>query len=87
MRVFCLYRPNTDTERSVTELVAEVKHRYNVELECISMDTVEGTNMAELYEIMLYPAVVAIDSNGVMQKVWADGQLPLINELIFYLNQ
>lgn len=87
MRVFCLYRPNTDTERSVIELVAELERRYNVELECISMDTKEGADKAELYDIMQFPAVIAVDGTGALQKSWDDGQLPLMNELSYYLQQ
>lgn len=87
MRVFCLFRPNTDTERSVIELTTEMKRRYNAVLECISMDTKEGAILAELYDILRYPAIVAVDSNGIMQKMWSDGQLPLMNELQYYIQQ
>jgi len=64
-----------------------MKRRYNAVLECISMDTKEGANLAELYDILHYPAVVAVDSNGIMQKIWSDGQLPLMNELQYYIQQ
>lgn len=87
MRVFCLFRPNTDTERSVIELTAEMKRRYNQELECISVDTKEGAQLARVYDILQFPAVVATDSNGAVQKTWDDGSLPLMNELSYYLNQ
>ena len=85
MRVFCLYRPNSETERSVIELNTELKRRMNVELELISMDTVEGDNLARVYEVMQFPAVMALDSRGIVQKSWTDGSLPLINELSYYL--
>ena len=85
MRVFCLYRPNTETERAVTDLNAELKRRYNSDLELISMDTVEGDRLAEVYDIWNFPAVVAVDSNGAPQKSWSDGQLPLLSELNYYL--
>ena len=87
MRVFCLYRPNSETERSVIELNAELKRRMNVELELISMDTVEGDRLAQVYEIMQFPAVLAVDSGGVLHKSWAEGNLPLLNELSYYLQQ
>jgi hypothetical protein len=85
MRVFCLYRPNSETERSVIELNSELRRRINGELELISMDTVEGDNLAQVYDIWQFPAVVAVDKDGVLQKSWADGNLPLINELTYYL--
>ena len=85
MRVFCLYRPNSETERSVIELNTEIKRRINMELELISMDTVEGDHLAQVYQVMQYPAVVVVDNGGVLQKSWAEGSLPLINELSYYL--
>ena len=87
MRVFCLYRPNSETERSVIELNAELRRRINTELELISVDTVEGDRLAQVYDIFQFPAVVATDSGGVLQRSWTDGNLPLINELSYYLQQ
>jgi hypothetical protein len=87
MRVFCLYRPSTEHERAVLELVHEVKRRLNLELETISADTVEGDRLATMYDVMAYPAVIATDNSGVLQQSWTTGQLPLINELSYYLDQ
>jgi hypothetical protein len=87
MRVFCLYRPNTDHERSVIELDREVTRRLHRTLEIISVESVEGERLARTYDIMAYPAVVVVDSNGGLQASWCDGNLPLINELSYYLEQ
>lgn len=87
MRVFCLYRPNTESERPVMELNAELKRRMNVELELISMDTIEGDQLAQVYDILQFPAVVAVDSAGILHKSWVEGNLPLLNELSYYLQQ
>ena len=87
MRVFCLYRPNTEQERAITELNRELLRRINRELELISVDTVEGDNLAQVYDITQYPAVVVTDSAGVLQHSWTEGNLPLINELSYYLQQ
>ena len=86
MRVFCLYRPNSETERSVLELNRELAKRYNAEIELISMDTVEGDRLAATYDIWQFPAVVVLDQNGILQKAWADGNLPLINEVSYFLS-
>lgn len=87
MRVFCLYRPNTEQERGITELNRELLRRINKELELISVDTVEGDNLAQVYDVTQYPAVVVTDSAGVLQHSWTEGVLPLINELGYYLQQ
>jgi hypothetical protein len=85
MRVLCLYRPNTDHERSVTDLAVELKRRLNAEIELLSVDTSEGDALGRVYGVMQYPAVLAIDSSGHLHKAWMDGNLPLINELTYYL--
>ncbi len=72
-------------ERPVIELNHELQVRYGGSMELISLDTVEGSEAAELYGIMQYPSVIAIDSNGMLHKAWADGNLPLINEVSYYL--
>jgi hypothetical protein len=87
MRVFCLYRPNTENERAIIELNRELLRRINKELQLMSVDTVEGDSMARMYDVTQYPAVVVTDNSGVLQHSWASGQLPLINELSYYLEQ
>jgi hypothetical protein len=87
MRVLCLYRPNTDTERPVLELQMSLKRIYNSELELVSVDGVEGSRLAELYDIWQFPAFIAVDSSGTLLKSWSDGTIPLLNELIYYLQQ
>jgi hypothetical protein len=87
MRVFCLYRPNTEHERSIIELNRELTRRINKELPTVSMDTVEGDDLARMYDIMQFPAVLVTDDSGVLQHSWQEGSLPLINELSYYLDQ
>ena len=87
MRVLCLYRPNTDTERPVLELQMSLRRIYNSELELVSVDGVEGSRLAELYDIWQFPAFIAVDSSGTLLKSWSDGTVPLLNELIYYLQQ
>lgn len=83
MKAFVLYRPNTDYERSVIEYVHDFTHRTQDKLEMISLDTREGAVKAELYDIVRYPAVIAVDDQGKMLRLW-QGNLPLINELSYY---
>lgn len=86
MRVFCLYRPNTEQERPIEELNHELVRRINKTLELVSMDTKDGVRLAELYGAMVFPTIIATDSNGVLQHIWDNGTLPLINELTYYLD-
>jgi hypothetical protein len=85
MRVFCLYRPNTESERPVRELAREITRRYNFDLELVSVDTVQGARLSTAYDVWAFPAVLATDGVGVVQASWTDGQLPLISDLLYYL--
>jgi hypothetical protein len=87
MKVFCLYRPNTESERAIIELNRELLRRINKEMPTISVDTVEGDSLAQVYDITQYPAVVVTDDSGVLQHSWREGRLPLINELSYYMQQ
>ena len=85
MQVVILYRPNTEHEREITEYVREFKHRYpesNIAL--MSLDTVEGDDLARVYDITVYPALLAMDHEKKLLKDWQGMPLPLMNEVSFY---
>lgn len=67
------------------ELNHELRQRYADELELISMDTAEGDQLAQLYDVWSFPAVLAVDSEGKLHKSWTESKLPLINEVAYYL--
>lgn len=84
MRIVVLYRPRSDHEGRVISFVEEYKRVKNVTLEMINLDTREGSEMALLYGITQYPAVLAISENGSLQKHWEGELLPAINDLEYY---
>lgn len=85
MKAVILYRPDSEDARAVEEFVREFTRRTNRDIELIDIDTVEGTNMAELYDIMQYPAVVVIKDDGALVKHWVGVPLPLVNDVDGYL--
>ncbi|MCA9347565.1 hypothetical protein KC930_03235 [Candidatus Saccharibacteria bacterium] len=87
MRVFALFRPNTDQETRLNELNRELFRRSNNQIEIVSVDSREGSELAKVYDIMRFPAVVAVDLDGHVQSLWDDESLPLINDISYYLNQ
>ena len=87
MRVFALFRPNTDQETRLNELNRELFRRSNNQIEIVCVDSREGSELAKVYDIMRFPAVVAVDLDGHVQSLWDDESLPLINDISYYLNQ
>jgi hypothetical protein len=80
-----LYRPKTEQEGKVLDYVHEYKMRHpDMEPELISLDTREGADMAQLYGIYAYPAILAISRDGSLQQLWQSEQLPLMQDLDAY---
>jgi hypothetical protein len=84
MKVVVLYRPKTEQEGRALDYARDYKQLKNRELKLISLDTVEGDDMAKLYDITQYPAVLAVKDDGQLQQMWQGDNLPLMNELDYY---
>jgi hypothetical protein len=84
MKVIVLYRPNSEQEGKAKDLARDYKQLKNRDLELVSLDTVEGDDMAKLYDITQYPAIVALKEDGQLQKLWQGESWPQMNELDYY---
>ncbi len=87
MKVIILYRPKSEHSRKVEEYVHDFIHEQPTrKVEVLDVDSREGTSKAELYDVMQYPAVLALNNDGQLQKSWV-GEFPLMNELAYYSGQ
>lgn len=85
MKVVILYHPKSDHGGRVEDYALEYQRLHdNRKLELVSLESKEGWEMAKLYDVTSYPAVLAIAKDGSLQKLWQAEQLPLSNELDFY---
>jgi hypothetical protein len=85
MKVLILYRPNSEHGRRIEEFIREYQSRHQPDrLEVLSLDTREGSATATLYDIMQYPAILVLQTDGNVQKVWEGDQLPLMDEVAAY---
>lgn len=89
MKVVILYHPNSEHERTVLDYVRDYRmfkgQDKNIELR--SLETVEGAKTAKLYDVVRYPAVLALADDGHMLKLWQEELMPLMNELDSYSGQ
>jgi hypothetical protein len=85
MRAVILYHPQSDHGRQVEEYAHDFKRFKGKQLELVSLETKEGADLAKLYDIVRYPAVLIIGPNGAMQKVWEAPLMPLMDEVDSYL--
>lgn len=85
MKISILYHPVSEHARSVEQYAREFKQRHGADIELVSLETRQGAYIAKLYDIVRYPAVLAVDDNAVLVKNWQDEHLPLMNEVASYL--
>lgn len=86
MKVSILYRPDSEYARPVEEFAHEFQRQHNAKVELMSVSTREGAAMASLYDILRYPAVMALRDDGQVLQIWNEEQLPLMSEVAAYVN-
>lgn len=85
MKVVVLYRPKSEHSRKVEDFARDFS-RFNSSrrLELVSLDTRDGASTATLYDVMQYPAILALRDDGQILKEWEGDMLPLMNEVAHY---
>lgn len=86
MKVVALYHPQSDTARIVEEYSRDFERERGVALELVSLETKEGADMARLYDIVQYPAILVIRDDGQLLGQWQGDQLPLRDEVSGFLH-
>ena len=85
MKVLVLYRPKSEHGRVVEEFIHNFQTQHRDErLEVMSIDTRDGSATASLYDVMQYPAILVVEGNGGVQRIWEGAQLPLMDEVAAY---
>lgn len=85
MKVTVLYHPLSDHASAVDVFLHDITKRYNSEVELMSVDTRPGAELARVYGVTSYPAVLATDEEGKLHNLWQGENLPLINDIAYYL--
>ncbi|MBR3229016.1 hypothetical protein IKF67_02170 [Candidatus Saccharibacteria bacterium] len=82
MRVVCIYREGQDYSRSVSEWLENFRRQTGREIETMNPD--ENTGFCEAYDVVEYPTILALGTNGEVRASWRGRNLPLINEVLYY---
>ncbi len=85
MKAIALYHPDSEFARSVEEYAHDFWTQRNTTVELVSLSTPEGADMAELYDVTQYPAILVIANDGRVVKIWQGDKLPLKDEVAGYL--
>jgi hypothetical protein len=86
MKVLVLYRPNSEHGRIIEDFIREFQSRVDSnKMEISNIDSRDGSSMASLYDIMSYPAILILQTDGSLAKCWQGNELPLIDEVAAYV--
>ena len=81
-----LYRPESEHSTTVESFVRDFQHQYEAgrKVELISLNTRDGVATASLYDIMMFPAILALADDGSVLNLWQGQPLPLMDEVAGY---
>ena len=83
MRVICIYKEKQDYSRSVNEWLENFHRQTGREIE--TMDPEKNVSFCEAYDVVEYPTIIAIGDRGDVRASWKGRELPLINEVLYYM--
>lgn len=86
MKAIILYHPKSEHGGLVEDFAKEFERYKRKKIDLVSVETIEGADLAKLYGIIAYPAVLAKSDEGALQRLWQGGPLPLMDELAYYAN-
>lgn len=85
MKVVVLYRPQSEHARQVETFIRDFQARHDSsKLQVVNIDSQEGSATAAIYEVMQYPAILAVRNDGSILKDWQGNALPLMDEVAYY---
>jgi hypothetical protein len=86
MRLLILYRPNSEHARAMETFIHDYQERHEEsKLEVLNVDGRDGSAQASLYDVMRYPAILALRDDGSVLKSWEGEELPLMDEVAYYV--
>lgn len=84
MLAYVLFTKNS-AHSGAAEYFAEDLQRRRVETKLIEADSVEGSRLTKLYDLVSRPAVALVRQDGTLIEVWQH-ELPPTSEVSYYAN-
>ena len=81
------YRPHSEHERLVDDYVRDFTRHTGKQLPTVDVDSPDGSQLAELYDVVKFPSIVATDDEGKLLQLWSDEMLTRFDEVSFYVEQ
>ncbi len=87
MRLCIVYKPNSDSARSVETFVHDFERLHEGvgrRMEVLSTETRDGSAQLSIYDIYETPAIMVLADDGRMMQCWTGPTLPLMDEVASY---
>jgi hypothetical protein len=86
MKALILYRPLSEHARSVEEFSQNFERNYpESPISLMNIDSIEGTHLIELYDILEFPSVLVLADDGSLINSWIGEPLPLIDDVAGFM--
>ena len=83
MTITIIYRSDSDMYRPVQEFIELCHRKYpGKEINEIELDTREGAELAQVYDIDICPGIIVKADNGSVVGTWKGQPLPLVDEVV-----
>lgn len=86
VKLLVLYRPDSEHSTDVESFVRDFQRQYELghKIELLSLNTRDGAATASLYDVMTYPAILALANDGSVLNMWQGMPMPLMDEVAGY---
>jgi hypothetical protein len=85
MRVVILYHPNAEFAGLSEDYKRDFERTHrDKKIDLISLETVQGAEMAKLYDVVRYPAILAMADDGQLLRLWQDRPFPIMDQVAAY---
>ncbi len=88
VKLLILYRPDSEHASDVESFVRDFQRQYEAgkRLELQSLNTRDGAATASIYDVMSFPAILALADDGSVLNMWQGIPLPLMDEVAGYVS-
>lgn len=85
MDAIIFYRKNSESEMQARNYARDFEMKTGRKLEPMEVDSKEGLELARLYDIVQYPAILVRAKDGKLLQMWQGEPLPLNDEVVAYI--
>lgn len=86
MKITILYHPVSEHATKVEGFARDFERTQHTQPELVSLETKEGAQLAQVYGIVQYPAIIVTQDDGTHMKQWEGDEFPLMSEVAAHLH-